>query len=215
MRLRLLLAGALSILIALGIAAFGLTLLFKRHVERRVDAELNVYINQLAAHLERSPADEIAVSRPPADPRFAQPASGLYWQIVLEPSGQTLRSRSLWDFELALPTENSVDDAVHHHRVAGPGGSELYLLQRRIGLPAGLGGGTSRIAAAWDAAEIEKTASRFAAELTPFLLLIGALLIAASWIQVTVGLRPLSAVRERLAAIRSGETSAHRIGPSR
>jgi hypothetical protein len=51
LRLRLLLAGALSILVALSLAAVGLTLLFKQHVERRVDAELTVYLNQLAAKL--------------------------------------------------------------------------------------------------------------------------------------------------------------------
>ena len=44
----------------------------------------------------------------------------------------------------------------------------------------------------------------------PFLALIGALLIAAAWTQVTVGLRPLSTIRDRLAAIRSG--ASRRLG---
>jgi hypothetical protein len=47
-----------------------LTVLFKRHVERRVDAELNVYLNQLAANLALSPTGELMVAHPPADPRF-------------------------------------------------------------------------------------------------------------------------------------------------
>ena len=38
LRLRLLLAGALSITLALALAAAGLTLLFERHAERRCDA---------------------------------------------------------------------------------------------------------------------------------------------------------------------------------
>lgn len=206
LRLRLLLAGALSILVALGLAAFGLTLLFQRHVERRVDAELNVYLNQLVANLARSPSGELVVSHPPADPRFEEPLSGLYWQIDVEPNGKTLRSRSLWDSVLALPPETSVDDITHHHMISGPGGQELYLLQRRIELPPRLGGATTRIAVAWDVDEVRNAVRDFASELVPFLLLIGALLVAASWAQVSIGLRPLSAIRKKLATIRSGQT---------
>jgi hypothetical protein len=87
LRLRLLLAGALSILVALSLAAVGLTLLFKQHVERRVDAELTVYLNQLAANLALSPSGELSVDPAPADPRFDEPLSGLYWQITVEPNG--------------------------------------------------------------------------------------------------------------------------------
>jgi signal transduction histidine kinase len=205
LRLRLLLAGALSILVALGLAAFGLTLLFQRHVERRLDAELNVYLNQLVGNLARTPSGELSVSHPPADPRFDEPLSGLYWQIAVEPKGKILTSRSLWDSVLALPSETKVDDNTHHHMISGPGNKELYLLQRRIGLPLRLGGGTARIAVAWDAEEVRKSVRDFASELVPFLFLIGALLVAASWAQVSIGLRPLSAVRKKLATIRSGQ----------
>ena len=210
LRLRLLIAGAASTVLAFLLAAYGLTLLFERHVERRIDAELGVYLNQLAAHLEPSAAGEIALSSPPADPRFAEPLSGLYWQIVQEPAGAVLRSRSLWDSELALPAEAIVDDAIHHHRVTGPGNAQLYLIQRRVELPARLGGGTARIAVAWDVAEVTGAVRQFTADLAPLLLIIGALLIAASWTQVSVGLRPLATVRSRLAAIRSG--ASRRLG---
>jgi signal transduction histidine kinase len=204
LRLRLLIAGALSILVALGLAAFGLTVLFQRHVERRIDAELNVYLNQLVANLAISSSGQLAVAHPPADPRFDEPLSGLYWQIDVDANGKILRSRSLWDSELALPSEARIDDATHHHLIAGPNHTELYLLQRRIELPSRLGGGTTRIAVAWDMEELRKSVRSFASELVPFLLLIGALLAAASWVQVSIGLRPLAAIREKLAAIRSG-----------
>jgi signal transduction histidine kinase len=46
----------------------------------------------------------------------------------------------------------------------------------------------------------------------PFLLLVGALLIAAAWVQVKFGLWPLSAVRKTLAAIRSGERRRLSLG---
>jgi signal transduction histidine kinase len=208
LRLRLLLAGIASTIVALAIAAYGLTVLFERHVERRIDAELSVYLNQLTAHLERSQNGEIKLATPPADPRFEVPLSGLYWQIIHEQKGTVLRSRSLWDSDLALPANDAVDDQIHHHRVPGPGNTALYLLQRRVELPARMGGGTARIAVAWDAAEIGNAVRGFAFDLTPLLALIGVLLTAAAWVQVTIGLRPLSTIRTRLADIRSGRSNA-------
>ena len=53
LRLRLLLLGALSVALALIASTIGLLFLFERHVERRVDAELNAYLNQLIAVLDR------------------------------------------------------------------------------------------------------------------------------------------------------------------
>ncbi|HYD16193.1 MAG TPA: HAMP domain-containing sensor histidine kinase [Hyphomicrobium sp.] len=210
LRLRLLLAGAASTLVALTLAGYGLTVLFERHVERRIDAELEVHLNQLTAHLEPSQTGDFTLPTPPADPRFEVPLSGLYWQIVHEQKGTVLRSRSLWDSDLALPPEAKVDDAIHHHRIAGPGKTELYLLQRRIELPPRMGGGTARIAVAYDTAEITKAVREFAFDLAPLLAFIGALLLAAAWAQVSIGLKPLSAVRTLLAEVRSG--NSRRLG---
>lgn len=206
LRLRLLFAGAISTGIALTLAGYGLAVLFERHVERRVDAELVVYLNQITAHLEPAEGGRLKLSAPPADPRFEVPLSGLYWQIVDEQNGTVLRSRSLWDVELALPAEAHVDDEVRHHHISGPDNQQLYLLQRRIELPPRMGGGTARIAVAWDTAEIATAVREFAIDLTPLLAFIGALLLAAAWVQVSVGLRPLAAVRAQLAAVRSGRS---------
>lgn len=210
LRLRLLFAGVVSIMVALSLAAFGLTELFKRHVEHRVDAELTVYLNQLAARLTRKPSGELVVAHRPSDPRFEEPLSGLYWQIDGGSGATVLRSRSLWDSVLPLPAQDNIDDQSHRHEISGPEGAKLYLLQRYIELPAELGGTKVRIAVAVDSQEVEKSVQSFASELTPFLLIIGGLLAAASWIQVSIGLRPLSTVRGRLFSIRSGD--ARRLG---
>ena len=90
LRLRLLLAGAVSTILALLLATYVLTLLFERHVERRIDQELNLYLDQLIAQIEHLPSGEIALARPLADPRFEKPLSGLYWQILREPGGTPL-----------------------------------------------------------------------------------------------------------------------------
>ena len=204
LRVRLLLAAAISILVALGLATAGLAWLFERHVARWIDGELEVQLNQLIAGIERPPTQEIEVVKPPPDPRFAEPLSGLYWQVTIDPDGPVLRSRSLWDYELKLPAI-PVDDAVHHARLPGPGGSTLYVLQRHVTLPASVSSATANAAFGLDAAELRAAVWRFARALLPLLLLVGALLTAAAWVQVGVGLRPLTRLRHALAAIGSGE----------
>jgi len=202
LRLRFLIVGVLSVTLALAASAVGLVFLFKRHVERRVETELNVYLNQLVAGLDRTAAGEIVVATPPGDPRFERPLSGLYWQINVEPSGKMLRSRSLWDAELALPPPS--ERKMRRHQLTGPGGAIVYLVERRYQLPARFEGASIRAVAGLDTAEIRESVGDFIEDLIPFLLVIGGLLLAAGWAQVIVGLRPLTSVRERLASIRSG-----------
>ncbi|GIK95937.1 MAG: histidine kinase [Alphaproteobacteria bacterium] len=210
LRLRLLVAAALSVAAALALSAAGLTLLFERHVERRVAAELEHHLDRIIGAIEPDTDGGLTVSADPTDPRFARPLSGLYWQVETEAG--LLRSRSLWDAALTLPADELADGAVHQHRIAGPGGADLLAVERRVGLPARLGGGAARAVVAVDRAEIAAASRAFAADLLPYLAIVGALLIAAAYVQVAVGLRPLAAVRDRLAAIGGG--AARRLGRS-
>ena len=47
-----------------------------------------------------------------------------------------LRSRSLWDTTLAVPSDSPADGKVHVHRIAGPDGTQLVMMERVI-RPAG------------------------------------------------------------------------------
>ena len=210
LRFRLLFGAAAFILAALALSAVGLTLLFERQVENWVDAELNSHLDQVIAGIDLNGAEQLAVVRPPADPRFSQPLSGLYWEVAVEPAGPILRSRSLWDYEIALPASAPNDDGLQHHLVAGPDHSSLYLVQRRIELPQRLGGKEARAAVALNANEVRAAVKRFATAIVPLLLILGGLLIAAVWVQVGVGLRPLAALRKRLESIGTG--SERRLG---
>jgi signal transduction histidine kinase len=96
---------------------------------------------------------------------------------------------------------------VHQHTIPGPGGASLLAVERRIALPASLGGGTIRAVVALNRVEVHSAGLDFASDLVSSLTLLAAVLIAAAWIQVGVGLRPLDAVRRRLAQVRSGETA--------
>ena len=204
LRLRLLLFGVISIALALVLSALGMIFLFDRHVERRVDAELNVHLHQLVAGLERDQSGSIVLANPPAEPRFLRPLSGLYWQVLIEGTGALLRSRSLWDTELALPSASPTQTELRRHRLPGPGGATLHVLERRFELPERFQGIAVRAAVGVDTSEISQAVRSFAADLAPFLVIVGAFLIAAAWAQVTLGLRPLALIRERLTAIRSG-----------
>jgi len=205
LRLRLLVGAAAFVLAALALSSLGLTALFERHVTRWLDAELTNHLEQLIAGIDKGINGNLQVARPPADPRFQNALSGLYWQVDVEPNGPVLRSRSLWDFEIALPAETSTDDELHRFRLPGPGHQMLYVIQRRIELPKRLGGETARVAVAVDESYLSAAVRRFAGALLPFLGLLAILLTAAAWAQVTIGLRPLAAIRRKLAAIGSGE----------
>lgn len=205
LRLRLFAAGAASILLALTIAAAGLLLLFERHVERRVVLELEGDLKELVSDLTRNPDGTLAIGRAPSEPAFSEPLGGRYWQIT-QPSGSpVLRSRSLWDGLLALPADTLAPGEMHRHEMRGPGGSHLLAIERVVTLPASLGGGDIRVAVAIDQREITDAARAFAADLLPALAGLVAVLITAAWLQVTVGLRPLDAVRRRLEAVRTGK----------
>lgn len=204
LRLRLALSGAVAVLFALGLAAAGLMQLFSAHVERRAVAELGVQLDQVLAGLERGPQG-LTVARPPADPRFAVAYGGLYWQIE---EGQSVRrSRSLWDVELALPADTLGETGVQIHHLDGPQASSLLVLERSVTLLPRLGGGRARAAVAMDRAGLKAAEKAFLADFAPSLAVLAVVLIAAGWVQLSVGLRPLRGLKGRVAALRAGDAT--------
>jgi len=207
LRLRLTMAATAAILLALTIAGFGLVLLFERHVERRIGSELNTYLNQIAARTIFD-ADGIAtLSGKLADPRFEKVYSGLYWQILDETADHYSRSRSLWDTKLDLPQDIPRLGIIDVHDVGGPQGSRLRAHERRLVFDTAQGEKTLRLTVAIDRGVVAALSADFAAEVAVSLLLLGAFFILAGWIQINVGLRPLSVIRRGLAAIRDGRSN--------
>ncbi|MET0358484.1 MAG: HAMP domain-containing sensor histidine kinase [Pararhizobium sp.] len=206
LRLRLALAGAASVALALVVAFLGLSLLFERHVERRIVEELKLHLDQVIAGLDRDPAGRLDVTRPPADPRFQRPLSGLYWAI--EQDGTRRQSRSLWDQTLALPA--LAPGEPKQSLVPGPADTRLLMLARRIVTGPNLGARSVLAAVAIDRQEIERATADFRRDLAPLLAILAGLLCLASFAQIVVGLRPLKLLRDRIAAIRSGD--AKRLG---
>ena len=206
LRFRLLVAAAASITAALFIAGLSLVIIFEYHVERRIGAELETYLNQIAASLGVMADGRIAFSQELADPRFNHPLSGLYWQIQDEERPTLLRSRSLWDSVIALPADTLAPGSVHEHLLPGPAGQELIVRERRIIVRPDSVERRIRIAVAVDKRTLAEARNAFATDMLPYLSVMAAVLLAAAWIQVRIGLAPLDTVRRGVMEIRSGTT---------
>lgn len=205
LRLRLATASGISLAIALVVAFFGLSLIFERHVERRVAAELTLHLDQLIAALNQRD-DKLVLDREPTDPRFARPLSGLYWQI--ESRGETLRSRSLWDTALVLPPLEPGEPV--NRTIDGPAGTSLLVVEREIVAGNRLGNRSVLLAVAIIRTDIEAATTEFRRDMLPYLALLGGLFMAGTVVQITIGLRPLSVLRSKIAEIRRG--TAQRMG---
>ena len=210
-RFRLLIAAAASLIVAVAIAGIGLTTLFERHIERLVERDLNGYLNQLIAGIEISPGGTMSVAQPPSDPRFLVPLSGLYWQVTDIGSGATSRSRSLWDTTLVLPASGTSSGMPRFSEIAGPADALLIALDRTVKDQTSGAEHDLRVVVAEDHRTVANAAKSFAFDLVPALALFALLLIAAAWVQIAIGLRPLERMRRAVAEIISGE--ATRLDP--
>ncbi|MBK8160479.1 MAG: hypothetical protein IPK59_17470 [Rhodospirillaceae bacterium] len=206
LRLRLLLAAAISVGLALVMAGLGLVALFDRHVERRVNLELHTFVTQIAGAIDFQPDGMPTLSRALADPRFERPYGGLYWQVE---SGDhpKLRSRSLWDVVLTLPPPDGEIGRPQRYALQGPQGEELHAYERRIVFPQGGTERVLRIVVAVDQQELDTARDAFIADIAPALIVLALILTAAAWAQVNVGLKPLEAIRQGVIAIRATRTA--------
>ncbi len=207
LRARLLFASALAVLSALTVSGFLLARLFEQHVEARVATELQAQLNQLAAGLESTADNGLRFTNDPAEQRFSQLYSGLYWQI--DPArGPRQRSRSLWDFELSLPVDDLPDGSAHRHNVSGPQRSKLFAVERGLTLATTSPAMPVRITVAIDRREIDEAISDFKTVLWRSLAIIGGLLFVAFALMLYLGLRPLQALDASLKRVHSGKSLA-------
>jgi signal transduction histidine kinase len=205
LRLRLVAGGIVAILIALGLAGGALVVIFERHVSRTLAQDLDVHLKQLLANIEVDPQGKLVLTQSPVDPRFADPLSGLYWQVG-DDHGQLLRSRSLWDSVMDLPADRLSPGETHQHEASGRGGQRVLLAERAVTLSAAGNPVIVRLAVAEDLARVSDASSAFAKDLSIALVLLGCVLALATSIQVGVGLRPLVVLRRGVVDIRAGRT---------
>lgn len=197
LRWRLLSGATAAILLALLIAWAFMTLLFQRHLERQQQAEMERDALVLVSTLSLAADGMPQVAGELADPRMQAPAAGYYWQVST-PAGR-VRSRSLWDEVLPSPTAET-SDHWQARPIDGPFGQQVMLLGRRV--REGDTGSSFDVQIAQDLAPLRAARNDFAIELAVFLGVLWAVLSAAAWVQVSLGLRPLQRIGDDLAALR-------------
>jgi methyl-accepting chemotaxis protein len=134
------------------------------------------------------------------DPRFLQPLSGWYWQIV-GADGPVLRFRSSWD--ATLPFDQPEAAGLTFRNFTGPNGIGLRLAARRLILLEVEGAILFQLAG--NSAGSKADIARLDRLLAAALVILGLGLIGAMVLQAQIGLRPLARIGRALAAIRAGQ----------
>lgn len=206
---RVLVATAGVAVLALVLTGWTLHHLFRRHVEQQFQAELTRQLHQVMARLTDDPSGPPAVKASLlSDPRWTQPYGGLYWQLQ-GPDGVVLqRSRSLWDQTLVLPHDTVADGVVHRHRLSGPDGSPLLVLEQSVWrADADSGGPRWTLAVGASTAEQERAVADFSGALVASLSALAGLLGLGAWAQLWFGLAPLRALSRAVQQLNSGAAS--------
>ncbi|WFE88422.1 ATP-binding protein [Roseibium porphyridii] len=203
---RLVLVAAVWSTIALALAGVFLVSLYQRASERAFDTQLEIHIKALISEMLETDADAPeAAARVTAptyrgDPRFSLPLSGWYWTVRRADSSAILyASESLVGDPLNVPEIGDAESAVGF--ITGPTGDEIRVLQQRISIedvPYIIAVGAATAGFWADIAE-------FSRMVAITLCVVGLGLILAIFLQVRVGLRPLSRLRASLSAVRQGE----------
>lgn len=191
-RFRLWSAATISILVALAIAGVGLRYLFELNVERRIVGELTVDLNELIGATSFAADGRLSVEADLTDPRFTNPLSGHYWQVEDLASHSLVRSRSLWDATLALPDQEASGELRKIEELKGPGGDLTIAVVRTI---TDADGRSFRATVAEDHRSVTVSVREYVRDLVPALIVLAAALMAAFFIQITVGLAPLENLR--------------------
>lgn len=203
LRVRLLIAAAMAIAVALILSGLLLARLFVQHVEDRVAAELQTHLNQIAAGLELNGEGMMQLASAPADRRFFEPYSGLYWQLDLA-GRRRQRSRSLWDFELVLPADELPLGSIHRHELPGPQRTTLFAVERSLTIDAGTQARPFRAIVAVDRREIDDAETNFRVALWKSLAVIGIALLAAFGAMLHVGWLPLRRLSAAVQDVHDG-----------
>ncbi len=114
-----------------------------------------------------------------------------------------VRSRSLWDYVLALPPPAVEIGRPQRYGLDGPEGRPLHAYERRIVFDRDGVEHVLRIVVAVDQQELDNARDEFVEDIVPALIVLALILTAAAWAQVNVGLKPLEAIRQGVIAIRT------------
>jgi signal transduction histidine kinase len=197
---------ALWITLLLLMGGFALERVLTVSVVRNFDNQLEYVLNSMIAASEIGPDGEVRFNRPPADQRFIEPYSGVYFQISGE-GADTFPSRSLWDRRLRIfDGENHVK--IHTYNSNEFQDEPLRVAERDAVLPGSDVRWRFQVARSRD--DIDEQTRGLRSTLFWSFAVLGAGLLVLAALQTVYGLWPLRRVRREVALIRSGAKT--RIG---
>ncbi|HEY0147878.1 MAG TPA: ATP-binding protein [Allosphingosinicella sp.] len=202
---------AVWIALLLGGGGYALDRVLTSAMTRNFDNGLDYVMRALITSAEVGPEGEAFLNRPPADQRFLEPNSGLYFQITAvggnrpaQSSDLDFPSRSLWDRRLQI-RENHNDFEMHVYDSEEFPGETLRVVERDVRIPGSPLRWRFQVAEARDLLDEQISVLRKTLIRSFAILGIGLVILAA--LQAIYGLWPLRRVQKAIAAIRSGERS--------
>lgn len=202
---RMILIATLWISVLLAGGGFALDRVLTSAITRNFDDQLDYVLNALVVSAQLGPDGEVLFNREPADQRFLEPYSGLYWQVSAN-GREDFPSRSLWDRRLAFG-ENHDDRDIHRYDSQEFADEKLRIVERDLTLPGSPVKWRFKVAGSRDTLNAQIGALRQILALSFVLLALGLIMMAG--LQTFYGLRPLRKVRQEIARMRSG--AARRI----
>ena len=206
LRLRLAIGAVVAIAVVLALVWYVLGHLFEDYLAEQYSNEMIAITDTLGARLAVQ-GSGLKLNGEPSDPRFQIPAGGRYWQVSTAGGQPPLRSRSLWDQELA-DEALSANLYLGFQEADGPDGNAILVLVKDLSIGDGPGRKPFKVYTAFSKAEMETALESYHRPLRLMLSATGALLLLAAFLQSVIGLRPLARLQQDVAAIRAGR-SAH------
>jgi signal transduction histidine kinase len=208
---RMIFISAVWISVLLGGGGYALDRVLTNAITTNFDSGLDYVLTALIASAEIGPEGEAFLNRSPADQRFLEPYSGLYFQISAVPTGNApanaeldFPSRSLWDRKLRVGARHN-DEELHVYDSAEFPGETIRVVERDVRLPGSPLMWRFQVAQSRQGLDEQITVLRGTMLRSFGILGLGLIVLAA--LQAIYGLWPLRRVRRAIAAIRSGEKS--------
>ena len=198
---RMIVVAAIWISILLAAGGFALDRVLTTAITRNFDAQLDYVLTAMIASSEIDPLGQVMFNRPPADQRFLEPYSGLYYQISGE-GFDPFPSRSLWDRRLEVGVPHQ-DEDVHFRDSDEFQTEQLRIAERDVRLPGSPVRWRFQVAQNRDVLNEQISVLRRTVVRSFGILGLGLIVLAA--LQAIYGLWPLRRVRRAIAAIRSGQ----------
>lgn len=197
---RMILIAAAWILLLLAGGGLALDRVLASAVTRNFDDQLEYVLQSLLVSAEIGPDGEVIFNREPADQRFLEPYSGLYWQVSA-PGREPFPSRSLWDRQLAYGA-NHDDRSVHTYDSNQFRDEKLRVVERDVTLPRSKVRWRFQVAQSRSGLDAQIDVLR--RTLVRSFLLLGLGLIVLAALQTFYGLLPLRKLRLEIAKMRGG-----------